>query len=141
MISEYIKNSVPFVKTGDLYKAVNESEEFIILDTREPEEYEISHLKNAINTGYNSFNIKSLTNIPKDSKIVLYCSIGHRSERIGEILIQEGYTRVYNLYGGIFEWINQQYPLIGTDGKITSKIHPYNEEWGKWIRNGIKTYE
>ena len=39
--------------------------------------------------------------------IIVYCSIGVRSEDIGEKLKELGYTKILNLYGGIFDWKNK----------------------------------
>ena len=47
----------------------------------------------------------------KSDTIVLYCSIGYRSEKIGEKLVEMGYGHVFNLYGGIFEWVNRDLPV------------------------------
>ena len=44
--------------------------------------------------------------IARESTIVVYCSVGYRSEKIAEELDKLGFTNVSNLYGGIFEWIN-----------------------------------
>ena len=72
----------------------------------------------------------------------MYCSVSCRSEKISERLIKMGYTNVSNLYGGLFEWSNQEMPLVSRSNNYsTVKIHPYNEKWGKWIRVGEKSYE
>src|SRR5690606_42136192 len=55
--------------------------------------------------------------IPKQSTIVVYCAVGNRAERIGEKLLKAGYKHVYNLYGGIFEWMNQGNPVY-TSGQV-----------------------
>ena len=45
----------------------------------------------------------------KDAKIVLYCRSGRMSEIAAEKLAQRGYTNVYNVVGGIAEWIKKGY--------------------------------
>ena len=53
-----------------------------------------------------------------------------------------GYTNVSNLYGDLFEWSNQEMPLVtSSNNDSTVKIQPYNEKWGKWIIVGEKSYE
>jgi hypothetical protein len=52
-----------------------------------------------------------------------------------------GYKEVYNLYGGIFKWINSGFPVVDAHQNETLNIHPYNERWGKWLNKGIKKYE
>jgi hypothetical protein len=63
-----------------------------------------------------------------------------RSEKIGEVLIDEGYQNIYNLKGGIFEWIFRDYPVIDENGNRTHRVHTYNEEWSKWLLKGEKVY-
>jgi len=71
---------------------------------------------------------------------VVYCSVGYRSERIGEKLLDKGFTNVYNLYGGIFDWINNDYPLVDIADQPIQKVHGYNEDWSKWVCKGEKVY-
>jgi 3-mercaptopyruvate sulfurtransferase SseA len=51
-----------------------------------------------------------------------------------------GFENVYNLYGGIFQWINEGYELVNQDGKPTNKIHAYSKTWGIWLNKGEKVY-
>ena len=72
--------------------------------------------------------------------MIVYCSIGYRSERIGEQVQNLGYKNVFNLKGGIFEWVNKGKTVM-TEGQITTKIHPYDKEWGVWLQKGEKVYQ
>lgn len=110
-------------------------EQFILLDTREWDEYKVSHLKNAKWVGYKSFDPIILKGIPKSAKIVCYCSVGYRSERISKKLLEYGYSNVYNLYGSIFEWINRGYPVYDLSGNEVRRVHVYNKNWSKWLFN------
>ena len=103
VLKKYNKESIPYIKVDQLDKAQN-----IYLDAREANEFKISHLPNAIYVGYNYFKNKQiLTQVPdKNASIVVYCSIGVRSEQIAEKIKKLGYKNVYNLYGGIFEYKN-----------------------------------
>jgi hypothetical protein len=53
-------------------------------------------------------------------------------------LLKNGFQKVHNLYGGIFEWINQHQPVYKSNGVQTTEIHTYNKEWAKWVNNGTK---
>ena len=119
-------------------------EKTIILDAREESEFKVSHLKNAIFVGYNQFDLnQTIAKLPKDKteKIVVYCSLGIRSETIAHKLIQAGYTNVFNLYGGIFEWKNKDFQVVDTTGNETEKVHAFNKSWSKWLQKGVKVYE
>ena len=138
MLQKLLKHSVNEVSVNE----INHSEKVIFMDARELEEYNVSHIKNAVWVGYDKFSQESLKEIPKNSKVIVYCSVGYRSEKIGEKLLEMGFSDVSNLYGGLFEWSNQQMPLVfGQLDEKTTKIHPYNKEWGKWISTGKKAYK
>lgn len=111
----------------------------VFLDARAPEEYAVSHIENALWVGYDSFDTDRVAALPRDTPLVVYCSVGYRSERIAEKLIRAGYTRVSNLYGGIFEWVNQGYPVADNQGP-TRRVHTYNRQWSRWLLQGIKVY-
>lgn len=130
--------NVPYISVETLAMPKTKS---ILLDAREQKEYEVSHLKNAIHVGYRTFNLnETISKLPKDknAKIVVYCSLGVRSETIAYKLIQAGYKNVFNLYGGIFEWNNKDFQIVDTLGNPTKKIHTYSKDWGKWVKKGEK---
>lgn len=134
------KRNVPYMSVETLALPKTKA---ILLDAREAKEFKVSHLEDAIRVGYNHFKLKeTLTKLPKDknAKIVVYCSLGVRSEIIADKLIREGYTNVYNLYGGIFEWKNANFKVIDTLGNATEKVHTFNKSWSKWLTKGEKVY-
>ena len=141
LLNKFNKNNVPYISVDSLASTKTTT---ILLDAREQKEYKVSHLKNATCVGFDDFNIhKTLEKLPenKNAKIVVYCSLGIRSEIIAHQLIKEGYTNVYNLYGGIFEWKNNNFKVIDTLGNTTENVHAFNKEWGKWLTKGQKVYE
>ncbi len=141
LLNKWNTRNVPYISVETLKIT---KEKTIILDAREESEYKVSHLKNALFVGYNSFNLKeTLAKLPKDKteKIVVYCSLGIRSETIVHKLMNAGYTNVYNLYGGIFEWKNKDFQVIDTLGNETEKVHAFNKSWGNWLKKGKKVYD
>jgi len=142
MLEGMYKKSVPLIKATQLSFESSRTDDILILDAREPEEYDISHIEGAVCVGYNDFDLSSLDSLTKDkdTKIIVYCSVGYRSERIGEKLQKEGYTYVYNLYGGIFDWVNNHYEVVNEQGEPTSVVHGYNKKWSQWVLCGEKVY-
>ena len=52
-----------------------------------------------------------------------------------------GYKEVYNLYGGIFEWVNQGNRVVtGENNSVTKQVHAYDKVWGTWLKEGVKVY-
>lgn len=72
----------------------------IIIDTREPSEYETSHAEGAINIPPAAFMLgevpEQLRNTPKDAPIILYCRSGQRSNTCMMVLKQHGFTNLKN---------------------------------------------
>lgn len=116
---------------------------YVLLDARELKEYKVSHLKNAIHVGYDHFNLENTTTklTDKNATIVVYCSVGIRSEDIAEKLQKAGYKNVFNLFGGIFEWKNKENIVVDSKNQPTENVHTFNKEWSKWLKKGIKVYE
>lgn len=138
MIGNTLQKTVPFISSTDLKNNYNK---YTILDSRELKEFKVSHLENSIWVGYDDFNIhNTIKKIKVDKPIVVYCSIGYRSEKIGEKLLHKGYT-VYNLYGGIFDWKNKKNTVVNDSETNTNKVHCYNKEWSKWLFIGDKIYD
>ena len=125
--------TVPVIGVKEL---AEKKEQYLILDIREKEEYKVSHIPGALSAGYKDFNWELLEKVQKDQAIVLYCSVGYRSEKMGEKIKAKGFSDVQNLYGSIFEWANEDFPLVDNDGATTKKIHTYNSRWSKWVEDG-----
>ena len=134
--------SVPYISVQTL-RSMQVNDDVIIIDSREAEEYKVSRIEGAIYVGYDDFSEGETSEKIKDrdTPIVVYCSLGVRSEDIGAKLMKLGYTNVRNLYGGIFEWKNNGYPVIDSEGNETENVHAYSKLWGKWLKNGTKVYD
>ncbi|WP_373516965.1 rhodanese-like domain-containing protein [Pricia sp.] len=137
-LKKFNKESVPYISVAAL-KDINHA---ILLDAREKEEYDVSHLQNAVWVGAKTFDLDSVWPKieDKNTEIIVYCSIGVRSENIGEKLMNAGYTNVKNLYGGIFEWKNEGHAVYDSEGHETDKVHAFNKHWGKLLTEGEKVY-
>ena len=105
----------------------------LLLDARTKSEFQVSQIEGAqrIDPYYPSFRL--LKGVPADSPIVVYSSVGYRSARVAQRLAQEGFTRVFNIKGGIFQWANDGLPLTSVQGPMTL-VHPYNAEWGLMLK-------
>lgn len=140
LLKKYNSNSVPYITVQELAMPKTE---VILLDARELHEYKVSHIKNAIHIGFDDFNLKDITKHLKDNQqtIVVYCSLGIRSEHIAEQIKKEGFTNIYNLYGGIFEWKNNNFDVYDANEEVTNNVHTYSKEWSTWLLNGNKIYD
>lgn len=130
------KNSVPLVEAESAKEMMEE--DVLVLDTRTEREFEVSHIAGAQFVDFDSFSKKDFAGVDRDKKVIVYCSVGYRSERIGEKLKKMGFENVYNLYGGIFEWKNLGNDVVNDQDQTTDQVHTYNADWGRWLDQGEK---
>lgn len=140
-ISMLYKNTVPVISVEKMKEKLNGEDQPVILDTRSPEEYSVSHIQGARFVDYDNFTPEKVEDIPLDSEVIVYCSVGVRSERIGEKLQKMGFKNVKNLYGGVFNWKNNDQEVVNENGAPTDSVHAYNRIWGVWLNKGIKVYD
>ena len=135
MLKTLLSNSVKQISVEEV-----SNKEFYFLDARAENEYQVSHIRGATWVGYEEFDLEKVSKLKKTDPIVIYCSVGYRSEKIGEKLIEAGFTNVSNLYGGVFEWVNQGNTIVNKKGEKTPNIHAYSKTWGIWLTKGVKVY-
>ena len=140
LLQTLYKGTVPTLLPAELAGLRREHPGTIVLDTRAAAEYRVSHLEGARFIDYDAFSPAAVQDLPRTQPVVVYCSVGYRSERIGEKLKALGFRDVRNLYGGIFQWINEAYPVVDEHGR-TSRVHPYSALWAPWVRRGEKAYK
>jgi len=97
----------------ELLKLYEEGTDFVIVDARNWYESRIGKFKNAVTPGITHFRewpkvVESLKDY-KDKTVVTYCTGGIRCEKASAYMIKEGFKNVYQLDGGILNFINK-YP-------------------------------
>jgi rhodanese-related sulfurtransferase len=136
MLKTLLKHDVPEISVKDAALRYNA----VFLDARQKAEFDTSHIRHAMYVGYDDFDSSKVKSIRKDDPVIVYCSVGYRSEKITEKLQQLGFTDIHNLYGGLFEWVNEGYKVYDDSGNETDKVHAYDYTWGIWLRKGDKVY-
>lgn len=137
-------DSIAHVAPEDFAAMQDAGEAFILLDVREKSEFDVSHIAGAIQVdpGAKASDVRALlTGTDADTPVVVYCSVGRRSSRLGSRVVDglDG-RKVSNLRGGVFAWHNEARPLENATG-TTNAIHPYNTKWGELIeRSDSITY-
>lgn len=145
MLGLLYKKTVPTIQPKALatllhQEPVTGSGDVLLLDTRTQPEYEVSHLRGARFVNYEHYRDLKLPGVPRTRPIVVYCTVGARSEEVGTWLKKQGYTNVRNLYGGIFQWLNDGEGVVNAKGP-TPDVHPYSLLWRPWLKTGNPVYE
>ncbi len=111
----------------------------LLLDVRAEDEFAVSHLQNARRLDPDTPDFAMLQNLPPDTPIVTYCSVGYRSAAMAERLAEAGFTNVVNLEGSIFAWANEGRPVYRA-GSTVQQVHPYDAVWGRLLNKELHAY-
>ena len=85
--------------------------DFVLIDVREPNEYEIVSIDGAILIPKGKFlDGSALEELPSDKQIVLHCKVGGRSAEALAVVKGAGYSDAIHVGGGILAWVNQIEP-------------------------------
>ncbi len=122
IVSERVARAKAAVKQIDmatLKRAIDKKEDVLIIDVREPQEYESGYIPGAVNIprGKLEFNIWPYVGYPDNldtsRKIYVYCATSGRSALATETLTQLGFTNVYLVNMQLEDWKKAGYPLEG----------------------------
>ena len=89
--------------------SINNSENSLIIDVRTQDEFKDGHIENSLN--FNIYDavkfIEEISKLDKQASVHVYCKSGVRSLQACEIIKGMGFSKVFNLIGGITEWKNK----------------------------------
>jgi sulfur-carrier protein adenylyltransferase/sulfurtransferase len=87
----------------DLKKKMDASENFVLIDVREPEEFEVCMIPGSILIPLSEIE-DHLDELDKDASYVLHCKMGGRSTKAAYVMKEKGFKSVISLKGGIYQW-------------------------------------
>ena len=88
----------------------------ILVDVRTEDEYNSGYIENSLNIDYfsNEFSVNA-DKLDKNTPIILYCRSGKRSSMSAKKISKLGFKEIYNLEGGILEWIEEGNVIVFND--------------------------
>src|ERR1041384_6852763 len=111
------------------FEAVEEIEggDVVLIDTREPHEYQESHLEGGrlVPPGLLADQIAEAAP-DKAARTILYCRSGNRSYKAAEQMQALGYENVASMAGGIIAWQEQGLPVVAVDGMTPEQRDRYS---------------
>lgn len=102
--------SVPEISVQELQALQEANADVCILDVRNSDEYQLCNLRGLL-IPFKDLP-QRLNELSKEQMIVVHCHAGGRSRRATEFLIAQGFTKVFNLRGGITAWANEIDPTM-----------------------------
>ena len=98
-----------------------------IIDVRSPEEFSGQHIDNSVNIDWNGVDFEGkIGKYDKSKPIYVYCMSGGRSKKAAEKLAELGFSKIYELNGGIMKW-NAAGLSVPSDKIIGMCSQEYNE--------------
>ena len=104
-------NVLKEITPADLSARLAGGEKIVLLDVREPAEWEGGRLENAIHIPMRRL-MGEVGTLDKEAEIVVYCRTGRRSATAIEMMRSMGFQKLQNLQGGIKRWAADVDPSI-----------------------------
>ena len=109
LFSRMFGSPMPALNVQELSEKLKDGKRPLVLDVREPEEYQAGHIAGAKLMPLGTLN-QRVNELPKDTEIVCVCASGSRSSSATKMLISAGYAAV-NMNGGMFTWQRAGLPV------------------------------
>ena len=106
------------ISPAEVYEIITNDEDYIILDVRTQDEYNEGHLDKALLIPVDDLE-KVVDELPEEKPIIVYCRSGVRSRKAAEILVENGFSKVYDM-GGILGWQEEGFPVIIEEGAVSA---------------------
>jgi len=103
---------IPSQRAADVILALQDDSEFVLLDIRTPAEVEAGHISGAANLDFYGPTLRDdLAALDHEKVYLIYCRSGNRTGQAYKIMDELEFERVYDLGGGIKQWIAAGYPV------------------------------
>ncbi len=115
-MSEYSEDDhgvydVPEIMVTDLKAKIDQGQKVVILDVREPHEYEICSIPNSVRIPLGDLP-KRMHELDSTDEIYAYCKNGPRSAQAVKMLQDAGFKKSWNIYNGIWAWASKIDPTM-----------------------------
>ena len=113
MVADDDETSMPFTDVTPEQAQELIAQGALVVDVRQPNEWIRGHIPQAELIPLDGIYLfgKAIADYPKDQDMLLVCEMGQRSVVAAEIALVAGYTRVYNLAGGMSAWRARKMPI------------------------------
>jgi len=102
---DHLPGEIPEISVEELIAMKNSSADFQLIDVREREEWNLGYIEGAIHIPQQQiFSGQALDLISRHRPVALYCHSGIRSANCTQALLDQGFTQVVSVAGGIQAW-------------------------------------
>ena len=109
--AEAAEAPIPTMTVHDLKRKIDNGDRFVLLDVREPYEYEIARIPGSKLIPLGELHSR-MSELDSADDIVLHCKMGGRSAKALKMLSEAGFTKLTNVAGGIEAWADEIDPSV-----------------------------
>ena len=109
-----------------------DQQEVVVLDVRTVEEYNSSHIPDALLIPVSELESR-LDELNPSDRILVYCKSGVRSAKAAGILVDNGFTCVFNMEGGIIEWQAHSFPVTQAEESLAVVRNFFAHKAAAWL--------
>jgi rhodanese-related sulfurtransferase len=95
---------------------------FYLLDVRDQDEFDVSHIKDARRIGSADFNVERVWMFHRNAPVIVYCTNGERSQTMAQYLGLMGFEDVRILDGQLLAWWEKHRSLVNKDNQASKEI-------------------
>lgn len=122
--------AVTDLSTDQVQARIESGERLVLVDVREPGEFDAGHIPGAVNFPWNSGVLgKTADALPRDIPLVVICQSGGRSATASAFLEDAGFDQVLNMLGGMRAWT---YGTVTTEEEEPRTAVEYGTGNGSW---------
>ena len=137
LISTTTASSFTNVSVGEAKAMIDSNTSLVLLDVRTLSEYNSGHIRNTMHLPLAELGGR-LDELNPTDEILVYCASGGRSASASQLLVDNGFSHIYNMLGGITAWINAGYPVYIKYSSIQNAVYTATE--GDTIYVSVGTY-
>jgi rhodanese-related sulfurtransferase len=98
-------DQVPEVDANTLSKWISETKDLVLIDVGNPGDFAEGHIPGSISLPLSASFKEKIKNLSKGKTYILICPTGRRSATAAKLMMEQGFEKVYNLKGGITDWL------------------------------------
>ena len=102
---------VPEVDSITLNKWIAERKDLVLIDVGSLGDFAEGHIAGSISLPFNVSFIEKSKSLPKGKTYILVCPTGRRSLTAAKFMIENGFEKVYNLKGGVADWVRKGFKV------------------------------
>jgi adenylyltransferase/sulfurtransferase len=109
--AEAAETPIPTMTVSELKQKLDNHDKFVLLDVREPFEWDICHLDQAKLIPLGQLPSR-MSELDSADEIVIHCKSGGRSAKAVRLLQEAGFSKLHNVEGGITAWAEEIDPSV-----------------------------